>query len=84
MNEMDNILWSIYITEYNVFSTGTTTRCYNFRGTKKDLMCLIGVIHSLSIVQCRVSYFPNRKTFLCMTKIYRFRYQTPERCILHI
>lgn len=61
MNEMDIILWSVYITEYNVFSEGTTTRCYNFRGTKKDLMCLIGVIHSINIVQCRVSYFPNRK-----------------------
>lgn len=43
--------WRIYI---NYALSGVYK--YNFEGDKKELMTLIGVIHSTSLEQCRVDY----------------------------
>lgn len=43
--------WRIYI---NYSLSGKYK--YNFEGDKKDLMTLIGVIHSTELEQCRVDY----------------------------
>lgn len=45
------MLWRIYI---NYSLSGGFK--YNFEGDKKELMTLVGVIHSTSIEQCRVDY----------------------------
>lgn len=45
------MLWMIYIS----YSLSGHYK-YNFVGDKKELMTLIGVIHSTSIERCRVGY----------------------------
>ena len=45
------MLWIVYI-RYSLSGTYK----YNFTGDKKELMTLIGVIHSTSDEECRVDY----------------------------
>lgn len=59
------MIWKIYI---NYALSGTYK--YNFVGSKEELMTLIGVIHSTSIEQCRVTYQQAEKVDFALPAIY--------------
>lgn len=66
--------WRIYI---NYSLSGTYK--YNFEGDKKELMTLIGVIHSTELEQCRVGYMKVEDFDITLPMI--FYVITPKTCV---